>query len=317
MKKATYLFLAVLAGTLLLSALLLTATSCGKLTPFFGSSTTSMTSSTFSGLSANSITKQGTYESGFWKESPTKITGKVVSVFFPIDNTVDEGIVVYGYYRPDIAPDNAGLLNFDLSTVTRLSGIISKKPGYVGGKAGIIMMQYSYFDVHFTRGNTEEVIRFCYGTTDPQKRGDVMYKDTDGQFKWLDTTSNSWATTRPANPQKIDFIANYQGGPDHPDEKYFPLAGKVTSPSDGVNLPASLIDNNDLAFTVDFDYQKALLFENVTTQASFDATPMTTLIKWADMSQNRTEWGNVVSTTDASSIISCTVTVEATPRKGM
>ncbi len=278
-----------------------------------------MTSSTFSSLAANPLKYQGTYTDGFWRETPSKISGEVVTVFFPINNTSNEGVVVYGDNRPDLAPENhPALKSFDLSTVnTLVQSPLSVPPWYQGGKASIIMMLYSYFDVTFSHNSIEEVVRFCYGTSNPYKRGDVLLKNkTTGIFEWLNISTNAFTSTRPTNPLTLDFIANFQGGPDHPDEKYFPLAGKVSSPTDGVDLPLSLVSNYDLIFTVDFDFENSLLFENVTTQASFDATPMVELIKWVDMSQNRTEWYKMSTTTAATSIITCTVTTAATLKTG-
>lgn len=320
--KNKKVFLRWLAIMVVLFAFLGIFYACGSLMPFYPSVNTDLTSSRFSAAlsAAGVISATGTAEGGFWKLTPNKITGKVASVLFPIANTVDEGAVVYGSYRPDLLKANADLYDFDLSEITRLSGNISKRPDYKGGKAPVILMLYGYFNVYFTHSNTEEVIRFAYGSSSPYTKGDVLLKNkTTGAFEWLDKDTNTFVATRPANAYVIEMIATFTD-PQHPSSTYyFPLAARITSPSDGVDLPASLLDNNNLTFTVDFDYTNALLFDldpPITSQTDFDSRSLEALVSGVDLSQNRSEWGVVATTTEASSIITCTVTVEATPVKG-
>ncbi|MFT4604563.1 MAG: hypothetical protein ACI9W4_001296 [Rhodothermales bacterium] len=59
---------------------------------------------------------------------PFNVTGEILSVVFPIDPAPDDGIVVFGDGRPDIAPTTAQLLPFDfadhLSVNDRRTGLI-------------------------------------------------------------------------------------------------------------------------------------------------------------------------------------------------
>lgn len=294
---------------------------CSSLQPYFNQANTDMKSSTFSSLAASGLSATGVVTiDGFsyWAVTPAKITGKVASVFFPINQTEDEGIVVYGYYRPDLATSLTELKDFDLSTTTRLSGIISQKPGYKGGDASIILMQYGYFNVYFTQGSpeAERIIRFCYATTGPYTKGDILIKYTSSDdFKWLNADTGSLESTR-VNPVMNSTIKNWVD-PSHPTEVFFPLMAKVTP---AVSLTGSLVENNNLTFTLDFDYADSLLFEGITTQAEFNNLTSAQLIgrqgvsSWTDrsfMRQMRTPWKGVES---ADPGVNCTVTVVATPR---
>lgn len=295
---------------------------CSSIQPFFNQANTDMKSSTFSSLAALGLSATGVVtieDTSYWGVTPAKITGKVSSVFFPINDVEDEGIVVYGYYRPDLATSLTELKDFDLSTTTRLSGIISKKPGYKGGDASIILMQYGYFDVYFTQGSpaAERVVRFAYATTGSYTKGDILIKNNStGNFEWLDSSTGALETTRPTNALRNSTISSWVD-PSHPTEVYFPLMAKV---SPAVSLTGSLVENNNLTFTLDFDYANSLLFSGISSEAEFNNLTSAGLIgrqegaTWTDrsfMRQMRTPWKGVES---ADPGVNCTVNVVATPR---
>ena len=56
MKKNKFGIISIILGSILAVVIIFTITSCSRLTPFFNTATTNMTSSNLSGLSANSIT---------------------------------------------------------------------------------------------------------------------------------------------------------------------------------------------------------------------------------------------------------------------
>ncbi|MBI5700887.1 hypothetical protein HZC34_03445 [Candidatus Saganbacteria bacterium] len=296
---------------------------CSSIQSFLNQANTDMKSSTFSALAALGLKTTGIVTVGgasYWGVTPSKITGKVATVFFPINNTEDEGVVVFGFYRPDLATSLTELKDFDLSQTTRLKGIMSKKPGYIGGPASMILMMYGYFNVYFNQGSpeAERVLRYAYATTGDYTKGDILLKNsTTGNFEWLNSSTGSLDSTRPSSPVANSTIKNWTDST-HPTMVFFPLLAKVTP--EAATFTAALIDNNNLTITLDFNYANSLLFDGVTTEAQFNSLAPRDLIgkssssTWTDrcfMRQMRTAW-NGPSTTDPGVYV--TVSVEATPR---
>jgi hypothetical protein len=75
---------------------------------------------------------------------------------------------------------------------------------------------------------------------------------------------------------------------------------------DYITLSRSLVEDNDLTFTVDFDVQNAVVFSNVSSEAGFNALTDAQLIEKFDMKQNVSAWSE--------SNLYCSITFEATPK---
>lgn len=290
---------------------------CGQNPGHSCTAITDISSSTFSS-SSSGIKAAGVYQGSKWLETPTYITGEVGSVFFTIDSSSNEGLVTYGADRPDLMTNATALVPFDLRASTLLTGGAISLPGwYTGGYSKVMLIAYAYFDVFFTHNGSEETIKFVYATNDyhpDQRKGDVLIKDNDGIFKWLDEDSNTLVATRPANPRIIDLVATLSSEAHAETQYYFPLAARVSQPSAGVDLSLSTIKNKGLRFYVDFAYENALSFDpnlagtDISNQSEFDALSKIELVKSADLIQNSMDWGAILTTTEG--VVTCQVTLE-------
>jgi hypothetical protein len=73
-----------------------------------------------------------------------------------------------------------------------------------------------------------------------------------------------------------------------------------------ITLSKSIIENDNLYFTVDFDVNNAVLFSGITSEAEFQALSDTQLIEKFDMKQNTSRWGT--------SDLYCSISFEAVPK---
>jgi len=283
--------------------------SCSSIKTYMSGSDTNLKSSsliTTNSLRANGITISGSKEGSNWCITPAKISGKVMSVVIPSTSGEDEGITPFGSGRPDIAPANSVLYDFDLSNTTNLhSDSISLKPGFVGGKAEQIILLFGYFDVEFLQGIKNKKIRFVYGDTDPYVRGDkLLYNPTEestGKYYWYDKTSGAFVSeslSRPSNPSLNTYVSTFSD-PVRPNLHYYMLGAQLrnctdydNSTKDYITLGKSILEECDLSFTVDFDVRNAVVFNNVSSEAAFNALTDEELIQKFDMKQNVSSWGN-------------------------
>ncbi|MDI6731264.1 MAG: hypothetical protein QME05_01610 [Candidatus Margulisbacteria bacterium] len=279
---------------------------CASLQTFLSGSTTNLTSSSLaaaSALRAQGITIAGTREGNNWLETPTKISGKILSIVLPVNGQEDEGIVPFGSGRPDIAPAQSTLYDFDLSQVTALhSPCISLKPGYTGGTCSQILMMFGYFDVEFTQGSTAKKIRFVYGATTPYERGDKLIYNPNGattnQYYWYSSVEGFVieTATRPADAAVNTFVRDFSD-PVRPVMHYYLLGAQLRNNTDydgEVRNTISLVKNNVedrvLTFTVNFDVQSCVVFTDVASEAAFQALTDAELIQKFDMKQNVSQW---------------------------
>jgi hypothetical protein len=78
--------------------------SCGRLSNFLGQANTTLQSTSLAAAAAAGLTVCGTREGNNWAITPATISGLALSILFPINGTEDDGVVVFGNGRPDIAP---------------------------------------------------------------------------------------------------------------------------------------------------------------------------------------------------------------------
>lgn len=296
---------------------------CASLRSFLNSSTTSLTSSNLkaaSVLRAQGVVLPGISVGSDWAITPTKISGKVMSVVLPINGLEDEGIVPFGNGRPDIAPAQSTLYDFDLSQVTTLAAqTIGLKQGFVGGTCNQIIMLFGYFDVEFDQGTTAKKIRFVYGDTDPYVRGDkLMYNpsgETTGRYYWYNTSTESFVTetaSRPAYPALNNYVATFSDEI-RPNMHYYMLGAILEGNTDYdgsvrnyITLSRSIVEDNDLSFTVDFDVANAAVFRNVASSTEYEALTDAQLIQKFDMKQNTRRWDD--------SELTCHISFEVWPK---
>jgi hypothetical protein len=301
--------ISLLIAALLSLAGLLFVLSCGSIAPYIGMGTTLLTSSTLTSPAARGLTATGTAGATGWEVSPDGLSGEVVSVFFVMQSGNDEGLVVLGNSRPDIASASSSSF-FDLSVVSSFTQPVSYKPGFVGGYSNVIYMSFVYFDVSFLQNGTQRIARFWYAdspTSSPRK-GDIQFL-VDGEFKWYDTQSATICATRPTSPESSTFVRDYVD-PTHPNMLVFVLGAKITSPEAGVQITGSLLANNSLTSSVDFDYGNALVFTGIGSEAEYDALTLEELWQVIDMKQNVVDWHDV----EADPGLTCTATLSWTSK---
>lgn len=292
---------------ILIVALVIIIAGCASLKNYLTGSTTNLTSNSLaaaSALRAMGVTVAGTKEGSDWAVTPDKISGKIMSVVLPINGTEDDGITPFGSGRPDIAPANSTLYDFDLSRTTRLhADSIGLKPLFKGGPSGQIILLFGYFDVEFSQGTTAKKIRFVYGDTDPYVRGDKLLYNANGattnKFYWYNNTAGTFEIetgTRPASPCANAFVRDFSD-PVRPNLHYYMLGAQLRNCTDydgrrgnTITLTRSIVEDNDLTFTVDFDVENAVVFKNVTSEAAFQALSDADLIQKFDMKQNAARW---------------------------
>lgn len=298
----------IILGVLLFAIIIAGIMGCASLKTFFNTSDTSLTSNslaTISSLRAQGITTVGTNEGGDWLITPTKISGKVLSVVLPVNGKEDEGVVPFGAGRPDIAPAQSDLYDFDLSQVTKLhKDTMGMKPGFAGGTCEAVIMLFGYFDVEFEQGSTTKKIRFIYGDTTPYLRGDKLLYNAGGvttnKYYWYSSTEGfvSESASRPSNAVYNYYVKTFSD-PVRPDMHYYMLGAKLTANTDYdgtkkefITLSRRIVEDNNLTFTVDFDVQNAVKFIGISSEAAFNALTEAQLIDKFDMKQNTSEWGN-------------------------
>lgn len=292
---------------------------CASIKTFMNSSTTNLSSTSLaaaSALRAQGVTIAGTREGANWLITPTKISGKILSVVLPVGGQEDEGIVPFGDGRPDIAPAQSTLYDFDLSEVTTLhKDTIGLKPGFVGGTCEAIILLFGYFDVEFEHGSTTKEVRFVYGDTDPYLRGDKLLYNassaTDNKFYWYSSTEGfvSESASRPADADYNYYVKTFSD-PVRPNMHYYMLGALLRNNTDYdgvlknyITLSRSVVEDNDLSFTVDFGVADAVFFTGVTTEAEFQALTDAQLTQKFDMKQNTSHWDD--------SQLYCSITFEA------
>ena len=109
--------------------------------------------------------------------TPDNVTGQVLSLLFATDGQDDEGVVIFGDSRPDIAPADADLIDFDFAEPEPILSTILLKPGFVGGQSSLMVLLFGYLDLHFTLDEQEKVVRVALADNDDMLRGDKLLLD--------------------------------------------------------------------------------------------------------------------------------------------
>ncbi|MCH7721581.1 MAG: hypothetical protein IH988_11450 [Planctomycetes bacterium] len=248
------------------------------------SAETVLTSTTLSGAPLAAQELPAAQEATGLLITPENVTGQVLSLLFATDGQDDEGLVIFGNSRPDIAPADSVLIDFDLAEPEPILSTIQLKPGFVGGQSSLMPLLFGYFDLHFTLDEVGKVVRVALADTDDMLRGDkLLLNAATDTFEWYDLDSGSFTTEHPDNPALIEPIANFTD-PIRPNLVYYPINATVLTPVD--------LDPGDLAaatlMTVTLDF---VMTQAITLVGEFDQTTVTDpeLIVAFDLSQNASD----------------------------
>ncbi len=222
-------------------------------------SQTVFTSSTLSGLGASALAAPIVDSADGLLVTPDNATGEALSLLFATDGQPDEGVVVFGDGRPDIAAATATLYPFDLANSLALNGTASLKPGFVGGQSVHMVLLFGYIDVLFTLNSQQREVRVAMADVDGMTRGDVLLKNlTSGSFEWYDQDAAAFTTTRPTNPVVIDDIRDFTD-PIRPQLVFYPLNVGLNT---AVTMDATaLAASSAIESTVDFGLTQAVVIE--------------------------------------------------------
>ncbi len=219
--------------------------------------------------------------------TPINVTGKVLSLLFPIDGKEDEGVVVFGNYRPDIAPADSELLPFDMAEQLAVSGTVMLKPGFGGGPATSMILLFGYLDIDFELNGQTKRVRVATASVEGMQRGDVLLwfdnsagssqavpsggttdaTSAGGEFRWYDLDTSSFVSERPADPVVIAPIRDFFD-PIRPDLVFYPISGQTTQTLD---LGAGVFENAiSMNVILDFALSQFIVLENQHDPAAID-----------------------------------------------
>ncbi|MBI9034402.1 MAG: hypothetical protein JEZ03_08025 [Bacteroidales bacterium] len=223
--------------------------------------------------------------------TPYNITGEALSLLFATASEVDEGLVVFGDGRPDIAPADAALLPFDFANQLAINSNITLKPGYIGGTVQHMVSLFGYIDIHVTIESTDRLIRLALGHynlgSNSYVRGDVLLQDTlTGEYRFYDLNNFVFTTARPTNPYVIEEIRDFTD-PIRPNMVFYPL-NIFLNPS--ITLDATALQNgSSIDVVVDFLVENFILLENQSTASNISDSA---IINSFELSQNVVGYGN-------------------------
>ena len=246
--------------------------------------TTTLTSTSLAGSGASARTGMGDPpEDEFigYQITPDNVTGQVLSLLFATDGQDDEGLVIFGDTRPDIAPADSDLIDFDLEAPEPIQSSILLKPNFVGGTSSLFVMLFGYMDMHFTLSSQPYVVRIALAEIDDMMRGDKLLLDeASGTYQWYDLDTSSFTSTRPSNPAVIENIRDF-ADPIRPELVFYPINAEVLEPVDVITEELEAADSIDVV--LDFVLIDALVLVGEVDPTSVDTA---TLITTLDLTQN-------------------------------
>lgn len=189
--------------------------------------TTVLTSSSLAGSAKARVVARKSGRTDF-ELPPSNVSGEVLSVVFPIDPAPDDGIVVFGDGRPDIAAASATLYPFDFLAQLSVNAAINIKPTLADGTVERVHPIFGYADFDFAQQDgTPRTVRVAFADVNGMVRGDKLLAVGTG-FQWLDLDTGALSSTRPANPAVIEPIRDFSD-PIRPNMVFFPMTVDLTS----------------------------------------------------------------------------------------
>lgn len=223
--------------------------------------------------------------------TPYNIDGEALSLLFATASEIDEGLVIFGDGRPDIAPSNSVLLPFDFATQLPINSSITLKPGYAGGDVQHMVSMFGYIDIYVTIENANRTLRLALGDynlgSNTYVRGDVLLQDTISyEFEFYDLDNFLFTAARPSNPTVIEEIRDFFD-PIRPNMVYYPL--NVFLDSTIVLNAGELQTASSIDVVVDFFVENFMVLQD---QAYATNISDSAIINSFDLSQNIIGYGN-------------------------
>lgn len=218
--------------------------------------TTVLTSSTLAPQEAAPKVRSRAAGQTDFEVTPNNVTGEALSVVFPIDPAPDDGIVVFGDGRPDIAPATATLYPFDFAQEVPISANIQIKPSLSDGTTSRVNVLLGYADFSYNQlDGTPRTVRVALADVDGMVRGDKLLDSGGGQFQWLDLDSGAFTSSRPSNPATIPDIRDFSD-PIRPALVFFPLVANMTTTE--TIVAADFINASAVDSEIDFNMLGAI-----------------------------------------------------------
>ena len=188
--------------------------------------------------------------------TPNNVTGEALSVLFPVDPAPDDGIVVFGEGRPDIAPTTATLYPFNFENEVPIQANIQIKPTLADGTTSRVNVLLGYADYSYNQlDGTPRVVRVALADVNGMIRGDKLLDTGGGQVQWFDLDTAAFTSTRPTNPATIEEIRDFSD-PIRPNLVFFPLVVEMTSTE--TIIAADFINASSIDSEIDFDMLGAI-----------------------------------------------------------
>lgn len=216
--------------------------------------------------------------------TPENVTGQVLSLLFSTDGQDDEGIVIFGSERPDIAPADSDLIDFNFAEPEPIQSTFQLQPNFVGGQSSQLVMLFGYMDFHFDLDSNPKIVRVALAENDEMLRGDkLLYNTSTATFEWYDLDTATFTSTRPNNPAVIEAINTFTD-PIRPNLVFYPINASLLGPVqvNAIDLAAAFMINVTLDFVV---------IDSITLVGELDQTTVTDeeLMIAFDLSQNATD----------------------------
>ncbi len=229
--------------------------------------------------------------------TPSNVAGEAVSLLFAIAGVPDEGVVIFGDGRPDIAPANATTFAFDFQLAFPIVSTPSWDTSRPGGQSEHMALIFAHVDVDFEVNNQVHAARIALVSNNGMQRGDKLM-DVGSGYQWFDLNTGAFTSTRPANPARIAEVESFFDSI-RPNMVFFPFNAFMTNPPLSL-LTVDLLPASGLDILLDFDVNDMLALEGVAS-----TTGMTTadIIQTLTLSQAIGGFGNSGIEVDATATI--------------
>lgn len=255
------------------------------------SAQTVLTSSSLSTSADAAQTRTVVDSPGGLRITPDDVDGKILSVLFAIDQSEDQGVVIFGNERPDIASTDAVLHDFDLGRRLPIDSNIALQPDFEGGPSSLMVLLFGYMDFTFTLGGRTRIVRVALADIEPMQRGDVLLR-TPGEssaasetpdiqitpvpdvvgnddptaepvaldgFQWFDLDAGEFTAERPANPALIEQVRDFND-PIRPALVFYPINVFLSEP---VQLTADDLEGAEsINVVIDFALNQSIVLVN-------------------------------------------------------
>ena len=207
--------------------------------------------------------------------TPSNVAGEAMSLLFAIAGVPDEGIVIFGDNRPDIAPANSPTYPFNFGTQQAIVSSPSFDPSRPGGLSEHMAVIFSHLDFTFSVNSQSYTVRIALVSNNGMQRGDKLML-VGSSYEWYDLDQNAFTSTRPSNPARITEIENFVDSV-RPNMVFYPFNAFMTNQPLSM-LTADLAGASGLDIVLNFNVQDMLVLEGVTSTNSLGADGMIQLL---------------------------------------